>query len=372
MSWRETFATRFGPGIFLGMTFGDWLRILRQNGFAVDPPYWGRAAVTTLGSLQNSILRWYENARYERRILQTPIEPPLFILGVWRSGTTHLHKLFAQDDRFASPNYYQALYPHSFLCTEKSSAKFVGLVMPRKRPQDNMPMGVQEPQEDEIALCALTGFSFLLSQAWPRNANAYDRFLTLRAASQEELARWKAALTWFVRKLTFKYGRPLVLKSPAHMGRIRLLLELFPEARFVHIHRHPYAVLQSARHTVLKVTPWWTLQHPAFDNLEDRTIGQYREICDAFFEERDLIPKGHFHELGFEQLERDPLNALRQVYEALELPRFEHVEPALGRYLAGIADYKKNMFSELSPEFKAKVAKVCQRSFEAWHYSTGT
>jgi omega-hydroxy-beta-dihydromenaquinone-9 sulfotransferase len=116
MSWRETFAARFGPGLFLGMTFGDWWRTLRENGFAVDRPYWGRAAVTTFCSLQNSVLRWYEDARYVQRILQAHVEPPLFILGVWRSGTTHLHKLFALDDRFAYPNFYQALYPHSFLC----------------------------------------------------------------------------------------------------------------------------------------------------------------------------------------------------------------------------------------------------------------
>ena len=153
-------------------------------------------------------------------------------------------------------------------------------------------MGVKEPQEDELALCSLTGFSFLMSQAWPRNAAAYDRFLTLRGVSEEELTQWKAALTSFVRKLTFKYGRPLVLKSPAHTGRIRLLLETFPDAKFIHIHRHPYTVLQSAQHTVLKVTPWWTLQRPAFDDLEDRAIRQYREIREAFSRGASLDPHG--------------------------------------------------------------------------------
>jgi omega-hydroxy-beta-dihydromenaquinone-9 sulfotransferase len=134
MSWRNALAKHLGPGLFLGFTFGNWLRVLRDNGFAVDPPYWGRAAVTTLGSLQNSALRRYENARYGGRIRETTIQPPLFILGVWRSGTTHLHNLFAQDDRFGYPSSYQALYPHSFLCTEKTNAKPVSLLMPKKAP----------------------------------------------------------------------------------------------------------------------------------------------------------------------------------------------------------------------------------------------
>ena len=80
MSWRETFAARFGPGLFLGMTFGDWWKTLRQNGFAVDRPYWGRAAVTTFCSLQNSLLRWCENALYGRRILQAQSNPPYSFL----------------------------------------------------------------------------------------------------------------------------------------------------------------------------------------------------------------------------------------------------------------------------------------------------
>jgi hypothetical protein len=358
--------------VFAGITFGDWLRVLRQNRFAVEAPYWGRAALITLGSIPNTALRWWENALYGRRIRETKIDPPLFILGVWRSGTTHLHNLFAQDDRFAYLNYYQALYPHSFLCTEQANAKFTGLVMPKKRAQDNVAMGPREPQEDELALCAVTGRSFLLSQAWPRNADAYDRFLTLRSASSEELAAWKSAQTWFVRKLAFHYGRPLVLKSPAHTSRIRLLLELFPGAKFVHIHRHPYTVLKSARHTVLKTSPWLALQRTDYSDLDDRIIGQYQEVYEAFFEERDLIPQGHFHELSFEELERDPIDRLRDVYEALDLPSFSHVEPSLRRYLSTIADYKKNTFSELSPAFQTKAAKACRRCFEEWGYSAET
>ena len=31
----------------------------------------------------------------------------------------------------------------------------------------------------------------------------------------------------------------IVLKSPAHTARVRVLLELFPKARFVHIIRDP-------------------------------------------------------------------------------------------------------------------------------------
>ena len=55
MSWRELFATHIGPGALCGIRFRDWLKLLAENRFAIDPPYWMRAAMVTAGSLQNSL-----------------------------------------------------------------------------------------------------------------------------------------------------------------------------------------------------------------------------------------------------------------------------------------------------------------------------
>ena len=106
-SWREALLVKLGTGVFGGITLGRWLRMLWDNGFAVDPPYWGRAAAITVSSITNSVFAAWEDLRYRQRIKATKIEPPLFILGIWRSGTTHLHNLLAQDGRFAYPNTYQ-------------------------------------------------------------------------------------------------------------------------------------------------------------------------------------------------------------------------------------------------------------------------
>jgi hypothetical protein len=304
MSWREAFVTRLGPGAFSGMTLGDWLRVLWENRFHVDPRYWPRAANITAGSVINSFFRRWEDLHYGHLIRQAPVPPSLFVLGVWRSGTTHLHNLLAQDERFAFPNTYQVFYPHTFLTTEHMHSRFVAAVMPEKRPQDNVRLGVNEPQEDEFAQCSLTGYSIAMGWAFPR-ARHYDRFLTFRDASTAEIRRWQAALHGFVQKLSFKYGRPLVLKSPGHMGRIRMLLEIFPDARFVHIHRHPYAVYQSSLHTARQVQKWWALQSYQRPDFEEFTLRQYREMCDAYFQQRSLIDPSRFHELSYEDLERN-------------------------------------------------------------------
>jgi hypothetical protein len=368
MSWREAFLVRFGAGAFTGITLGRWLQVLRDNHFAVDRPYWGRATLITLASLPNTLLAAWENVLYGRKIENTPVAPPVFILGIWRSGTTHLHNLLSQDDRFAYPSTYQVFYPHTFLTTEKRNARFVAFFLPPKRPQDNVALGVGEPQEDEFALCSLTGRAWPMAWAFPRRAEHYGRYLTLREASGDDVAEWKSALIWLVRKLSFKYGRPLVLKSPGHTCRIRMLLELFPGAKFVHIHRNPYDVFRSAQHMVRTVTPWWALQRPDSSDVEGRTLREYREVYDVFFEELGLIPKGHFHEIGFEALEADPIGQVRGIYEALALPDFEHVEPSLRRYVESLSGYMKNTLPELPADLRSRVAREWRRCFDEWGY----
>ena len=368
MSWRDQFIERFGPGAFSGVTLRVWLRVLHDNGFSIDRPYWGRAAMATLGSFTNSAAALLEHLRFGRRVAQTPVPPPLFVLGIWRSGTTHLHNLLARDRRFAFPNFYETLYPHTFLTTEAAGASLVGRFLPDKRPQDNMGFGIGEPQEDEFALGSLIGRSLLLSLAFPRNAALYDRYLTLRDLNSAELAEWKSALLGFVRKLTFKHGRPLVLKSPGHTCRVRLLLELFPGARFVHIRRNPFHVFQSARHTVLKLAPLWALQRPDHTDLDDRVLRQYREVYEAYFEQRASIPATRLHELSFEELESNPVGRMRRLYEALGLPDFNSVEPALRAYVDSLRSYRKNEFPPLPPDLRHRIAGEWRRCFEEWGY----
>lgn len=370
MAWRDALMRHLGPGVLGGVTLRDWLRLLRDNRFAVSPRYAPRAMMISYQGLANSVLGWFENRRYRTRLEGVEVAPPLFVLGHWRSGTTHLHNLLAVDGRFAFPNSYQVSFPHTFLTTEAVSARLLGPLLPPRRPMDNVEWDMRSPQEDEFALCALTGLSPCAGWAFPLRRDHYDRYLTFRDVPAEEVARWKGALLLLLRKLTWKYGtRPLVLKSPPHTCRIRLLLELFPGARFVHIHRDPYAVFQSSRLMFRTVFELHRVQRPREDDLDEWILRQYRAMYDAYFEERGLIPAGQFHEVGFEELEKDPIGQVRRVYEALNLPAFGEAEPALLRYAASIAGYRKNEFADLPADVRGRVAASWRRCFEAWGYS---
>ena len=82
MSWRKQFLLWFGPSTLGGITFGDWLALLRENRFAVDPSYWLRAASITLCSLGNSLDRRREEASYGQAIRDAIVDPPVFVLGI--------------------------------------------------------------------------------------------------------------------------------------------------------------------------------------------------------------------------------------------------------------------------------------------------
>lgn len=352
-----------------GITFGDWLRLLRQTGFAVDLPYWPRASLLTLASLSNSLTARSEQRRYGAELSAQQVHPPLFILGHWRTGTTLLHNLLAVDQRFAFPNNFQVCFPHNFLTTEATNAR-TSFLFPRHRPQDNIRLGMAEAQEDEFALCIATGMSPYLSWVFPERARWYQRYLTFRDVPAEEVACWKAAFLDFAKKLTFKYQRPLVFKSPPHTCRIRLLLEMFPEARFVHIHRNPYTVFQSTAKLFDTATPSMQLQWGSNRGRDERILQTGRAMYDVFFAERALIPRGRWHDVRFEAMEQDPLGELRSAYQALDLPAFEAVEPDVRNYVASLAGYRKNAYSRLRPELRERVALSWSRWFSEWDYAT--
>jgi len=353
-----------------GITAGNWWRLLRENSFAVSPIYWHRAAFISLTSLVNSFYAGREERKYGASIRATEIvKPPLFILGHWRSGTTHLHNLLALDERFAFPNTYQVVNPATFLLTEEDRSRRFAWMVPPKRLMDNVALSFQSPQEEEFAPALLSLRSMYLGMSFPRRMPDYERFLTFDEAPAEDRRAWCDALHHFIQKITLKYdGRPVVLKSPPNTAKVRTLLEMFPDARFVHIHRDPYVVYQSQLkfyETVL----WYTyLQRPDRTRLADEILARYRAVFDAYFRDQPLIPRENFHELSFDALERDPLGEMEKLYETLNLGGFAALRPKLSSYVESLRGYEKNRFTPMDPATRARVAEAAGRCFDRWNY----
>lgn len=368
MAWRETLLNSFGPGLMGGITFGKWLRLLADNHFAVSPSCWLRAMTISLESGPTSLIHMVDQVRFGSKLKDIVILPPVFVLGHWRQGTTHLHNLLTIDQRFAFPNNYQCLFPDSFLTAEKLHSKAVDFFLPKTRPMDNVEWRMASPQEDEFALCVMNFKSPCMGWVFPQRRDYYARYLTMRDVSEAEITEWKDSFLLFLKKMTLLYGRPLVLKSPPHTARIKLLLQMFPDAKFVHIHRNPLDVFHSTKKMLTAVSHLHRLQTPPAEGLDGWILQMYRQMYDAFFEERSLIPAGQFYEVGFEQLEQDPIGQIHAIYESLHLPDVSHVDGELKSYVSSIANYRKNSFPEFPHDLRQRIATEWNRSFEEWGY----
>jgi omega-hydroxy-beta-dihydromenaquinone-9 sulfotransferase len=364
---------RVDQNYLLGITAGQWRRLLRENGYSVDPAYWHRAAVISGMSVLNSIESRAEERRFGPQIDRTVIEhPPLFILGHWRTGTTLLHNLISRDPRFAYPNLYEIMHPGSFLSKNEASVRrWAERYLPEKRPMDNMAYGIDLPQEDEFALAVCCLRSPEMEIHFARRAERYRRYLTFEGVPDHEVEEWKRTFLWFLKKLTVKYRRPLVLKSPPHTARIRRLLEVFPEARFVNLHREPYTAFQSARHAHDTAHSFMYLQKPDHERGDDVVLATGRALFDAYFDQRHLIPPGRLVDVAFEDLEARPVAVVQDIYERLALPDFEAFRPQLQAYVDSLGGYRKNRFPDLAPDLGGRVAASWRRAFEEWGYPVG-
>ena len=98
-------------------------------------------------------------------------------------------------------------------------------------------------------------------------------------------------------------------------------------------------------------------------------IRRYAEMYDRFFAERQLIPASRYHEVAFEDLERDPVGQLREIYAKLDLPDFGQVEKPVRQYLASLSGFRANEYPELPAMFRSQIGSAWRRSFEEWGYN---
>lgn len=352
-----------------GLTSSQLMNLIAKNLSTLQPNNCGSLLKLSFLSMRNSIYMRKEKAAFAEKIENTEIkESPLFILGHWRSGTTLLHSLLSKDPQFAFPNMYEVYNPHTFLTTQPLIEEQLKKLPPEKRPMDNMMMSFSDPAEDEFAISLLSLKSPLIGWAIPKQEAYFDRYLTLHHITEEERQEWKRIFVYFLKKLTLKYNRQLLLKSPHHTARVKTLLEIFPDAKFIHLRRNPYDIFRSTvslyKNTVAKLA----LQPR---NLEDdikAIITRYKAIYDFFFVEKLKIKENHLIEIAFEDLELDFIGGLEKIYGALNLEGWENYKPILSGFLEKQPKHEKNVHPPVEDKWRKEINKNWASTFEEWGY----
>lgn len=352
----------------LGVSFPVWIRILIQHRFAIDWPFLPKAIFITMTSIVNIPFQLIEYFLYHKKIKETEVKSPIFILGHPRSGTTYLHYLISADPNLAFCTTNDAIVPHLMLTTGRITEKILDRFMPSTRPQDNVKAGAKLPKEEEFALANTSSSSFMHGFYFPRDLQqVFDKDVTFTEGKQKR--RWQQDFHYFIQKLTYKNkGKRLVLKSPANTGRLKEIHELYPDAVFIHIHRDPYTVYQSNVVLYDKVLPILDLQFCSREQISNFIIQSYRQMHEKYLKERSEIPSHQIREVRYEEFVKDPINHLQALYTALGLGDFETVLPALEREVQSFSDYKRNKHVEISAKLRQQINQEWAFFFEEFAY----
>jgi hypothetical protein len=374
----------WAPRLWEGMDFFAWLRLLAQGRGRVEPAYWYIAAVVGSMSFANTLFRWVQTARHGAAINRIRIDPPpLFVLGHWRTGTTLLHELLLLDERHVGPTTLHCFEPCHCILSETLFRKHLAFLLPEKRPMDNMSFGWDKPQEDEFAMALLGQPSTYTEIAWPNEEGQETRgkgqgsTLDLSNLSRRQLHDWKRTLTRFLKMVLFldnrgRRGQPqrrLVLKSPPHTARIPVLLEMFPEAKFVYLKRDPHVLFPSTINLWNAFAKRHGLQTPRRPDLtEAKVLREFRLMIERYEATKHLIPPGHLVEMRYEDLASDLAAGTQRIYEGLNLDGWERVKPKIEESAAKRKSYSTNRY-EICDNIRAKVKEHWGDIVERWGYS---
>ncbi len=329
-----------------GGTFFNWLRLARESG-PIERDYWGRAAYVTLMTLAWSPLRLLHRALYGGRIEKTGIkEGPLFILGHYRSGTTFLQDLICQDKQWGFVSTTQAVLPEMFLFGPIIQ-RLLGLFLPDKRPMDNVEMSPVFPEEPEHAVGAVSPYCFYHGFCFPRSLMKYfRRWVLFEGVTDGEINSWGDVYLRTLKAATLASGgRGLLVKNPADTARVKELLDLFPEARFIYLYRDPYVMYPSILNFYTANMNDWRLQDYEEAELRDNIFTIYFEMTERFHKDKGMIPPGSLVEVKFEDFESSPLSELEKIYSGLGLEGFKNAESAFKQYIESKSGYKKNKYA---------------------------
>jgi len=319
-------------------------------------------------------LRWMEMAIYNRKISQhTVAKPPVFILGFYRSGTSYLHEFFTQDDRFGYHSNFQMMFPEIMLSSERwMSPAFDSIfrLFKLEDPVHRVPLSLRFPGEEDGAMTtSLSPRGAVWGYFFPNKMidyfNKYVLFENIRAS---EIEAWKQEYVFLLKKISLaNHNKQLVLKSPPNTARIKLLLSLFPDAKFVFIHRNPYEVYASNK-------KFWKVTHKIYAlggtkavDINSIILDTYTKTMNQYLLEKQVIPEGQLMELAYDDFIKSPVTSIKTAYETLQLNDFHYCENKMISF-AGRQKEFKPIDHKLAPDELRMVSKKLEPLIRHWNY----
>src|SRR5688572_12460695 len=321
--------------------------------------YRDEAALTTLGritvrelivSLLENLLRMEAERAASSAIEQQRIVAPVFIVGLPRTGTTHLHGLISEDRANRAALTWEVMYPAA-----SRSADDVA----RARAQTDARLGWADRFAPEFMRI------HPIAADLPQECIAITAqvFMSIQFHTTHDVPSYQDWLEQAPQRLGFDFhnrflqhlqaksrGTRWVLKAPGHLFALDGLLERYPDARIIHTHRDPTRVMASmASHATV-------LRRAFSDSADPRKIAadwadRWARALERFLAVRDRAPAAQFLDVNFESIESDPLGTVERVYGFLGWPLTPDARAAMERFLAANPKNKHGVHSYTLEQF---------------------
>jgi hypothetical protein len=296
-----------------------------------------------LGVLGNR-LRAERLFRDHPEILEAELAPPIVVTGLQRTGTTLLHRLLAADPETRAVASWEAVNPAPFRGRDprrkiaERSERALRYLAPDFFAIH--PVEADAPEEDSILL----DFSFLspVAEATLR-VPSYSRWLQAQdlAPAYRYLVRLLRLLAWqraprarAAASLKERAPTRFVLKTPAHLPYLDLLVDALPGARIVHTHRDPAATLPSYCSMIAHGRGIFS---DAIDPVEigDELLRLQSRMLLRALELRQSSPSLHARilDLEYRELCSDPLATVERIYDFAGVPFSDGARTAVGAAL---------------------------------------
>ena len=251
-------------------------------------------------------------------IREIELERPLIVVGLPRSGTTHLVNLLGADARRRSLPYWesQEVFPRRgegpgpdgidprYLRIKAEHEAERTIAPLARNMHDRFPEAIEEECEImDLDFCSYTLEWHVRGTAWR------DFYLGL------DHHQHYAYLRTVLQALTFLRGpASWVLKSPQHLEQLGPLISTFPDATVAFTHRDPVAVIQSAI-TMLAYGDRMRRHTIEPDQLRDYWVDRIERILRAAVADRDLIPADQSIDVYFDEFMKDDMAVVQQFYD---------------------------------------------------------
>lgn len=255
-------------------------------------------------------------------IAQERIDSPLVICGPSRSGTTILFEILAQHPGLRAPLAWEAIHPVPLPAADAAGGDARARIAECEQDfwEDVQPefAAIHELRATLPVECVTIMAPEFDAGHWAVAVDTPTWALNRAGDDPEPAFRYHESLLQVLQH--GQPGRRWLLKTPNHLGRLKTLFTVYPGARVIHTHRDPVKTIPSTVSTVA-MTRWLRTDHVKLDELAFGIDFAFQSMLTQVVDERTTgaIPAAQIADVHFQDLLRDPVDAIRRAFTALDL-----------------------------------------------------